>query len=246
MPRLAVALLGIVLLAGCSAGAGDPQSDPTATQRGEGDLEGVTSEYSVRLAEMPNYEALDADSAMRNGLIAGDDAVHVAASAFRVGDYYGLDLIVTNRAALPLEVQRDDVRMVDSSGQWMNSVDDFPRAADHGLRGSIERPANSIPYDGLGLYDNGSYGDPVRYSSDNPVRKNPGSSGAEVDEVPSGQGLTNYEWNSELPSAPAILEVPGGEGRAWWVYWKSETPPVFPVTAFVTVDGRHMIFIFED
>ncbi len=246
MPRLAVVLLGIGLLAACSAGRSDPQSDPSATQRGEANLEGVTSEYSIRLAEMPDYEKLDRDSAMRDGLIAGDNAVHVAAAAFRVGDHYGLDLIVNNRGALPMILERDDVRLVDSAGQWMVPVEDFHGADEYGLRGRIERPANSLPYDGLGLYEDGFIGDPVAYSSNPLGSKNSSSGPATPGESGYRHGLINYAWDSSVPVAPVTLEIPGGEGRAWWAYWKSETPPVFPVTAFVTVEGRHLIFIFED
>ena len=246
MPRLAVVLLGMGLLVGCSASGSHPQGDPSASQRGEGSLEGVSSEYSVRLAEMPRYEELGSDSAMREGLVAGDKAVHVAAAAFRSGEYYALDLIVNNKGDLPLTLQRDDVRLVDSSGQWMTPVDDFRKAGGLGLRGRSERSSRGIPYDGLGLYDNGALADPVSYTSSTLSGKGGGSASMGSNSLAPGSDLVDSDWGTSTPHAPARLEVPAGEGRAWWAYWKAETTPVFPVTAFVTVEGRHMIFIFED
>jgi hypothetical protein len=246
MPRLAVVLLGMVLWVGCSTGGSHPQGDPSASQPAEGSLQGVTSDYSIRLSEMPNYDDLDSDSVMRQGLVAGDKTVHIAAAAFRSGEYYALDLIVNNRETVPMTLHRDDVRLVDSSGQWMTPVADFREAHQLGLRGRSERRTSTFPYDGLGLYDNGGYTDQVGYSSNNLGGKTSGPAAAQPDDGSYGNGLVNFDWNTTVPAAPDPLEVPGGEGRAWWAYWKAETTPVFPLTAFVTVEGRHLIFIFED
>ena len=213
MPRLAVVLLGIGLLAACSAGGSHPQSDPSASQSGEGSLEGVTSEYSIRLSEMPNYENLDSDSAMKDGLIAGDEAVHVAAAAFRQGEYYALDLIVNNRGALPMSVERDDVRLVDSAGQWMTPVQDFSRADELGIRGRTSRQTSTMPFDGLGLYDNGAYGDPVSYTSNNLAGKSSSSTPVVPDDRANSTNLMDLAPNSIAPQAPAVLDVPGGRGE---------------------------------
>ena len=245
MGRAALGIFLATVLAGCSATTRGVHHDP-AQAEGVMTLTGVTSDYSIRLAELPKYDELDSDSSMREGLVAGDKAVHVAVAAFEVKSYLALDLIVNNREDLPLEIERADVRLVDSKGQWMVPIDDFPGAEQYGLRGRSYHPDPNVPYDGLGLYDSDATPDALGYHS---VSSNGKSSRQIPVSEPSsrvqGNGPIYTSWNGQAPVAPQTLKVPGGEGRAWWVYWRHDREPAFPLTAFVTVEGRHMIYIFD-
>jgi hypothetical protein len=245
MARLRHALLLLTALAaGCAGGGPRPRTDVAAD--GSTDyLQGVSSDYSIRLSEMPNHEALGEDTALRQGLIAGDREIHVAAAAFRRAGHYALDLIVNNRTDLPMELQRGDVRLVDAQGRWLQPVTDFPGAEDLGLRGKSARRTSTFPYDGLGLYDPVQEGEPMAYATTQPAAKgNPGDPhGATASPA---RGLVHFDWETTTPTAPERLAVPAGEGRAWWAYWRADAEPVFPLTAFVTVEGKHMIFLFED
>ena len=213
MGRAALGIFLAMVLAGCSATTGGVHHDPDHS----GDmqtLKGVTSEYSIRLSELPKYDELDDDSSMLDGLVAGDKAVHIAVSAFEVKSYLALDLIVNNRQNLPLEIERADVRLVDSKGQWMVPVEDFPGADQYGLRGKSYRPDPNVPYDGLGLYDPDTAPDALGY----------GSSSAR------GKGST------QLPEGAVSSKVRGN--GPIYTSWSDQAP-------VVTVEGRHMIYIFE-
>jgi hypothetical protein len=236
-----------LFICGCASANHHAQTDPSASGGQSESLPGVTSEYSIRLSEMPNYHALAPNSVMKEGLVAGDNTLHVAASAFRVGSFYGLDLIVTNKEDRALEISREDLRMVDSKGQWLEGVSDFHGAEQCGLRGKSARENTNYAHDNLGL-DGPEYGgDTLGYSSG--LSSGKGDPQAPVSS-PSwktqGRGVTPNDWPAVAPVAPYHLEVPAQEGRAWWAYWRADHAPVFPVTAFVTVEGRHLIFVFDE
>lgn len=247
MGRISKALVFTLLFCGCASANRNAQIDPSTSGGESESLPGVTSEYSVRLSEMPNYDALAPDSVMKEGLVAGDNSLHVAAAAFRVGSFYGLDLIVTNRENQALELSRDDLRMVDSKGQWLEAVNDFHGAELCGLRGKSAREKASYANDNLGLDGSEYGGDTLGYSSG--LSSGKGEAQRPVGS-PSwgtqGSGATPNDWSTVAPVAPYRLEVPAQEGRAWWAYWQADHAPVFPVTAFVTVQGRHLIFVFDE
>ncbi len=245
MARAALAMYLVLVLAGCSASKGGVQHDPAEVE-GATTLSGVTSDYSIRLAELPRYEELGPRSSMLEGLVAGDKTVHVAVAAFEVTPYLALDLIVNNLQNIPLRIDRSDVRLVDSKGQWMSPVDDFPGAEKYGLRGRSYRPDPTVPYDGLGLYDPETTPDAMGYASSPSTGKGSQNLPAAQSSRVNDSGPVYLGWNEQAPTAPPTLKVPGGEGRAWWVYWRYEEEPVFPLTAFVTVEGRHMIFVFDE
>ena len=244
MARLRPALLLLAALtAGCAAGGPRPGADPGA-EEGTAYLQGISSDYSILLSEMPNHEALGPDTALRQGLIAGDGEIHVAAAAFRRADHFALDLIVNNRTAAPMQIRRADVRLVDAQGRWFTAVEDFAGAEQLGLRGKSARRARHFPYDGLGLYDPMQGGESLGYATGS-SQKSPVQEPLAPTAGPT-RGLVSLDWETTTPVAPARLEIPAEAGRAWWAYWRAETEPAFPVTAFVTVGGKHMIFLFEE
>ncbi len=245
MGRITLAIILAGVLAGCSASTGGVHHDPEKGAEGSV-LVGVTSEYSIRLAELPRYDELEPDSSMREGLVAGDKAVHIAVAAYEVKPFLGLDLIVNNRQSAPLEIDRSDVRLVDSKGRWLSPVDDFPGAERYGLRSRSYHPDPNVPYDGLGLYDPETEADAVGYATSS----SSGGKGSSQVQVGNSSrviesGPVYLGWNEQPPVAPQILRVPGHEGRGWWLYWRYDHEPAFPLTAFVTVEGRHMIYVFD-
>ncbi|HKI84056.1 MAG TPA: hypothetical protein VKA63_06955 [Candidatus Krumholzibacteria bacterium] len=247
MGRISKAIAFTLLLCGCASANRNAQTDPSASGGQSESLPGVTSDYSIRLSEMPNYDALAPDSVMREGLVAGDNALHVAVAAFRVGTFYGLDLIVTNREDKELEISRDDLRMVDSKGQWLEAVSDFHGADLCGLRGKSARENSNYAHDNLGLDGPEYSGDTLGYAGG--VSTGKGEVQAPVSSLAwktQGSGVAPNDWSTVAPVAPYRLEVPAQEGRAWWAYWRADRAPAFPVTAFVTVEGRHLIFVFDE
>jgi hypothetical protein len=246
MARVSTAIVLTLLFCGCASTNQQARTDLSTSGGASETLAGVTSDYSIRLSEMPNYEELGPNSVMRDGLVAGDQTLHVAVSAFHVDAFYGLDLIVTNRQDRPLEITRDDLRLVDAKGQWLEAVSDFHGADQCGLRGKSARENSNYAHDNLGLDGQEYSGDSLGYASG--LGSGKGEQQAPVAN-PSwknqDRGFTPNDWSTVPPMAPSRLEIPPQAGRAWWAYWRADHAPTYPMTAFVTVEGRHLIFVFE-
>jgi hypothetical protein len=243
--RIASSLLIVILsLAACSP-AGGPR--PRTDADGVTYLRGVESEYSMRLDDLSSKDILAPDTAMRDALIAGDGEYYVAAALFQHEQYLTLDLIVLNHSKRPLEVDRSDLRIVDEQGDWLVPVDDYVDADQYGLRGkgtvqtssslldapssasSNESTVSTEAVDGATQWKSGFAKEPPRN------RRIPGADAA-------WRGAADPLQRA--PNAPPVLRVASQEGRAYWGYWEAKDI-TYPLTAFVMLDDRHLIFRFD-
>lgn len=235
--------LGLSLLVGCA-----PQTAPSPNSAVDAApsaiyLEGISSNYSRPLRELPGEERLPASSAMWDAMISGDGETFVAATAFRQDRYVGMDLIVLNRGEADLLIERDDVRVFDANGQRLSPVHDFAGAEQIGLRGRGESATPSFLYE-----------TPVSFQDDPSTSAMPAADAKSNSVEPTGTRMRSdgMSWraleNSPRPGrvAPRTLQVRAGDGRAWWAYWSAEEPIEYPLTAFVMFEGdRQLQFQFR-
>jgi hypothetical protein len=240
----------LLLLAACSpAGESTPRTDVAGVSEGVTYLRGVESEYSMPLEKLSSREVLAPDTAMRDALIAGDGEYYVAAALFRHAEYLTLDLIVLNHSESSLKIDRSDLRIVDSKGNWLSPVDDYEDAYLYGLRGKQDDAS------ALAFYDA-----PTNALSQESMMSPDvigGTGSTQWKSGPSGQSAPNRrpvgsdaEWHGAAdqlhlaPNAPSAVTVKSQEGRAFWGYWQAEALE-FPLTAFVMLEDRHLIFEFD-
>lgn len=231
----------LLALAGC-AGTG-PRDVQTALLDVHY-LSGVETPTARRLAGISTEETLPADSAMRDALIAGDESFWVTATLFRRGDYYTLDMILLNREDEAVQIAREDIRLVDRQGRWLEAIEDWPGAEEAGLRGRSRRGEPRFVYDT-------PVARPASFSS---MSYDPGRSGGTKGNggsarMPSSLGYNPpVEWRGGFaevaPEALDHVEVGSQEGRAYWAYWAAEEVE-FPLTAFIMLDDRHVMFQFD-
>lgn len=240
----------LTLVAACSpSGTSTPRTEVEGGREEVTYLRGVESEYSMRLEDLSSEELLGSDTAMREALIAGDGDYYVAAALFRHDDYLTLDLIVLNHSADDLQIERSDLRLVDERGQWLTPVEDFDGAYRYGLRGKrantsvaafFDAPTSGLSKESVISPDvmegTGSSQWKSRTRSEIPRTRRP------VGDDTTWRGATDPVQRS--PNAPDVLTVGSREGRAYWGYWRAEglSPPL---TAFVMLEDRHLIFRFD-
>jgi len=231
----------LLLMAGCaSTGTRDVQTALLDVHY----LEGVETPQARRLAGISDEEGLPADSAMREALIAGDERFWVTATLFRRGDHYTLDMILLNRDDEAVRVVREDVRLVDATGRWLEPVDDWPGAESVGLRGRSRRDAPRFVYD-----TPTARGTSFRSMSYDPGRSGGAKGSGGTGSVPASMDYTPpVEWRGGIEEVALLavdhVDVGPQEGRAFWAYWSAEEVR-FPLTAFVMLEDRHVVFRFE-
>lgn len=218
-------------------------TDPNAPKY----FQGLESEYVVRLTSLPDEKSLPEDSVMREALLSGDGDLYVSAALFRSGDKLCMDLIVLNHADEPIEIGRGNLRLVDGEGRFFELVEDFEGADQYGLRSRRKRSEKNLPAVA-----------PPEWSSES-LASDPsdlsGTSGKAVRTptprpMPSSARLTDWGQLSNRPEAgapnvPERIRVDAEQGRAYWAYWRGGGSLHFPLTAFVTLGERHLMFQFE-
>jgi hypothetical protein len=243
MARLYPTLMVVpMLLAACATSA--PVSSPYEAAY----LEGRTSDYSIRVdeLEMEGFQKLCKE--LPKALVAGNQDMTVAASMFRRGDYVTLDLVVHNHGHAPLELHRADVYILDYMGNRLEPVADWEGAERYGLRSKIAESTEYAYLEGLenaprvyGAGEAGSgntnKGQGLRPAGSTPPPSDPGT---ELDML-----LEPVTLRKNLVTAPETLVLQPEQKRPWWVYYRA-SEVVFPLSAIVRVDGKRLIFRFEE
>ena len=63
--------------------------------------------------------------------------------------------------------------------------------------------------------------------------------------------LNDFSWISELEMEdetmvlPATVQLEVDQNTAYWAYWRAKEPE-YPMTATVVIDGKRMLFRFDD
>lgn len=243
----ALGLVGLCLAAAaCSPNTSSVDTDPAAAAPSY--LDGVETDYTHRIEKLDSEQQLSPDTVMRNALIAGDGEIFVTSAMFTQGAYFALDLIVLNHGAEPLELSRKEFLLVDSAGNWLTPVEDFDGAGSRGLRGlrdQEERSTASFLYESPDLLASSNGNAPFLGQDERAKGTSLPRSGAAR---PRGGNLTwrGFKGSDAVtPNAPPTLSVEPDQGRPYWAYWRSEDAPQFPVTAFIMLGDRHMVFEFD-
>jgi hypothetical protein len=235
------------LLFGVAACATQPAPKTQSNVDAPHYLRGLESEYVLRLDSLPAEQGLPRDSVMHEALISGDGDVYITAAIFRSDDMLGMDLIVLNHFDEAIELGRADLKLVDGDGRFLRAVEDFAGADELGLRsrrkrGTKDLPAptppewaSSTPSSGVGDMDASEY-----KSQRAPVSR-PMPNSASLNDW--GQLSTRSEAGA--PNVPERIRVGADEGRAYWAYWQAGGKLAYPLTAFVTLGDRHVMFQFE-
>lgn len=240
-------LLAIALLVGCAPHGPTVGTDPGVTY-----LEGVETEYSYRIEDLPGSEVLGPDTSMQKGLIAGDGEVYVATALFESDGYLTMDLIVLNHTGEEIQLARDDLKLVDHRGRWLTPVGDWRGAEQVGLRGKTQAnrsatwtggpdPAFDSPVPGGSLVDPGSMdaemGNRQKMPTDQRTNARPRSVTPERWDPP-------VDPRRDRAGATSELVVDPHAGRTWWAYWQAHDL-AYPLTAFVMLEDRHLVFRFQ-
>lgn len=244
----------VLCLTGCASTAPAPGTQPARDSRAPVYLNGISGESSIRIDRVRGNEVLGPDTAMKNGLIAGDNSMHVAAALSRSGEFLTLDLIVLNHADRPLVIRRSDITMVDRDGRWLTPVNDWVGASEVGLRNRArtqEEPLLSTATAPLGGSDP-RFGSGPTFSSVGPTSNSKSAASAEPRSNArlrandtSSDPMNTTDRASRVGNVPATLRVASHEGRSYWAYWQAEQI-TFPVTAFLMLDNRHVVFEFGE
>jgi hypothetical protein len=210
-------------------------------------LRGLESEYVLRLDSLPAEQSLPRDSVMRQALISGDADVYVTAAVFRSDENLCMDLIVLNHDDTPIELGRADLKLVDGDGRFLDAIEDFTGADELGLRsrrkrGTKDLPAvappewsTSTPSSGVGPID----------GSDHKVQRAPLPRAMPNSASLNDWGQLSTRSEAGAPNVPERIRVGAEEGRAYWAYWQAGGELHYPLTAFVTIGDRHVMFQFE-
>lgn len=239
-----VALGLILVFAGCASQSGpQPAANP---ESGTNYFVGVESEFSRALSSLPTDERLPPSSVMHEALIAGDGEVFVTATLYRAGAHVAMDMIVLNHSEDAVELSRNEVRLVDSSGRFFENVDDFDGAESFGLRSKRARQPSAPLYSGP---VDVRMPEPYQRMAALETREQKGVPPQATNSAPQRDPLRDIQpmpsVGSVVPNAPAVMYVAPQQGRAYWVYWSQVEEPVFPLTAFVMLGDRHVQFQFD-
>lgn len=217
-------------------------------------LEGVTSEYSVRLDQ---FQPQDASSTQRMpaAVVAKDkrSGAMVVASLHRVGPNYALDLIVHNLGTEPVELPRARVRLYDQLGTQLKQVEDWPGAENVGLRASLNsqgRQQEQEFVDDLHLASVlDSEGATSAGPAGNPLKGGAGDTGQQTASSSpnfNGPSLTRVSADRGQVKAPEMLRVEPDASQPFWVYWSTEGRALtMPLTAVVQLGDRGLLFRFD-
>ncbi len=246
---LALMLVLALSLAACASSGPGLRTDSDTARRSPSYLRGVSGESSIRIDQVRGSDLLGEDSSMREGLIAGDATIHVAAAMFRCGEFYTLDLIVLNHTDRPMVVHHGDFTVVDHNGRWLTPVSDWNGASEVGLRTKMKARkeplfaasgslgGNEVAGGSASAYNLSSAAG-TKSPADRPGTGAPRASGMGTDPI------SNLSSEVRVPNAPATIHVDGNSGRSYWAYWRADEV-AYPLTAFMMLDNRHIVFLFD-
>lgn len=215
-------------------------------------LVGVSTRFSLRLDELQPEQ--QHPTRLPDGVVAGDDEVTVAAAMFRDGEHFALDLVVRNRGDEPLDLHRAGTRLYDDEGTRLDQIDDWPGAELYGLRARTRSHRDWVTMEGSRL----AQGSPSRPapgggSHEAAPRKQVGALTASANSV-TQPAVTDLGWLAsvprsepgiEAPNAPPMLLLDPGQSAPYWIYWRSDHEPHWPMRAVVEVGGKKLLFQFE-
>ncbi len=246
-----------LLLAACATTA--PRTIPVADDSAVVYQQGVTTRYSVSMDELRSSATAPRQHRLPNALVAGDQSLTVAASLFRRGDIFTLDLIIQNQSDHRFEIDRSRFALFDNRGRHLQAMYDWPEGENYGLR-SVREFRRDYAHLGRDFEESGAPRVHERGSRDpnrNRVER-------DVNVLVSIDSATNsvntdYSWISDLQFdeqtlvLPQVAELFPGQNRAYWAYWRvptqgsqnAKTTIEFPLTATVVIDGKRMLFRFE-
>jgi hypothetical protein len=253
-----------LLLAACATTAPKPvalNADDSAVVY----QQGVTTRYSVSMDELSSASSLTRQRRLPNAVVAGDQCLTVAASLFRRGDVFTLDLIVQNHSDHRFEIERSSMDLFDNRGLHLFAMYDWPDGESYGLR-SIREFRRDYAHMGRDFEETnaGRDRDPDLARQERTTKHVPGNSqqsrvNTGTLESASSQVNSDYSWINDLNFEdqtlilPAVCELYPGKNRAYWAYWQvprtaTNTPSKieFPLTATVVMDGKRMLFRFEE
>jgi len=198
-----------------------------------------------------------------NAVVAGDQSLTVAASLFRRGDIFTLDLIVQNQSDHRFEIDRSRFALFDNRGVHLLAMYDWPEGENYGLR-SIREFRRDYAHMGRDFEDvkpgRDREGEPSD-SREHASKRLQGQSSSASHSLPSPDQQVNsdYSWISDLQFdaqtlvLPTVCELFPKENRAYWAYWQlapqednSSSHVEYPLTATVVIDGKRMLFRFEE
>jgi hypothetical protein len=246
-----------LLLAACATTA--PRQTTSEDDSAVVYQEGVTTRYSVSMDELRSNATVHRQNRLPNAVVAGDQSLTVAASLFRSGDIFALDLIIQNHSDHRFEIDRTRFELFDNSGAHLVAKYDWPDGETYGLR-SIQEFRRDYAHLGLDFEDS----QPSRNSEvggEDPAHSRVGTHIDATREVELAENPVNtdYSWISDLQFdeqtlvLPVVVELYPGKNRAYWGYWRvpagdsgTKRRLEYPLTATIVIDGKRMLFRFEE
>lgn len=214
-------------------------------------LVGKTTRYSVSMDELKPNGSAHRRNRLPNALVAGDQSLTVAASLFHSGDIYTLDLIIKNHGDHPIEIDRSRLELMDDEGRHFDALYDWEEGIYYGLR-SIRELNRGYAHLGTDFEESGHGGEDTRSQKPPPKKTiHEKLDAAAATRMGENASLNDFSWISELEMEdetvvlPETLELYAGQNRPYWAYWRAKEPE-FPMTAIVVVDGKRMLFRFDE
>lgn len=248
IPTLAM----LLALAACATTAPRQVSEPDANAPAY--LQGITTRYSLRLDEA--LQSAHRESALPGGLLAGDESLTLRAALFRSGEFYGLDLVLSNHEEHRIRLDRSKILLRDNAGRRLEPTHGYAGAEQHGLRGRtlarLDREDVPVPRDESTL------------AAQRPAREAPPSAGRKTntgaltasttrapDPVPSAPDAVWFQYDNGpqlTTELPQIVDVDPEKTRTYWTYFSAEGLAggvQYPLYLTVSVNGRKMLLKFE-
>jgi hypothetical protein len=240
MARLNPTLLVVpLLLTACAS------SKPASSPGDAPYLQAVNSDYSTRTDQVQSDAFENLRMELPESLVAGNQDMTVAAAMFVKDDYFTVDLVIHNHSGRPLEISRGDMYVMDYMGARLEPLSDWDGAENYGLRSMVRKETEYAYLEGRDHVP-GSYSQTQDSGSGGGKASDAGGSipvydeGAELDMLTEPVQLHHYEV-----VAPPIMTVQAGQKRPYWAYFTGEDV-VFPVSVVVRMDGKRLIFRFEE
>lgn len=248
IPTLVVLSL---LLAACATTQPGPVVDSSAV----GDavyLEGISTRFSVRLDELRSSLRGNRNSKMPNAVVAGDQTVTVAAALFRCDDVYTLDLVINNLGDKTVHVDRSRIELFDDRGDRLNVMLDWQNGERFGLRAETS-PFRGYRHLGTDFQagQTGAKAEQARSASQSKLPERTHQTVGDLNALKSDDLPQDFSWLSALKleeqtiTLPDQLPVEPKSNTPYWVYWRgARVQP--PLTAIVVIDGKRMLFRFDE
>jgi hypothetical protein len=198
-------------------------------------FEGVSTRYALSVDELRTSSPL-ADSRLPRAVVAGDASITTAASLFRCGDVFTLDIILHNHGEAPVVIDRSKIELFDANGARLTPLLDWSPGTEFGLRAdqSTVRTYAHLQSD---AQHNRS-----EVAATTTKRATTTPTAASSDDTGSAW-IGDMALVRETVTLPATLDVSPGRHRPYWAYWRAEGP-LSKLTAVITVDDKRMMLEF--